>query len=342
MPDFAGGGEKIMYELARHLLKKSLEVKVIATGNPKIKEYERIKTLRLPLHRYFMNFAFLSILKQAKDCDLILASSYNAFLPSWLTGKLLKKPVICYAMGLYGQRWLKMRGLLFGTFSRIIEKFMLKRSYARIVFLSHYSEGWAKEIGIHKNTAVVNPGVELAEYRPAEKKDFVLFVGRFARQKGVDDILKVAQKLPGINFVMVGWGEEEERIKKIAPKNITFYNGFNNKKKILELYSQAPLCFFPSLGETFGLVIAEAMASGCAVVSTIPLDYQGFIVKPGDTNAMAEKIAYLMQNKEIALAMGKKNIELAKNYSWEKFTDRFIDLFKEVLEENNKKSGVKQ
>jgi len=286
-----------------------------------------------------MNFAFLSILKHAKNCDLIHASSYNAFFPSWLAGKILKKPVVCYVMGLYGKRWLKMRGPILGTLSRIVEKIQLKRNYDCIVFLSDYSRNWAKEISITgKRTRVVNPGVELKEYKIRKKENFVLFVGRFAKQKGVDDIIKTARKIPQIKFVMIGWGEEEKRLKKIAPNNITFYKGLNNKKTLLDLYSKADVCFFPSVGETFGLVVTEAMASGCAIVSTIPLNYEGFSVKPGQVNEMAEKIKYLMENKKITLAMGKKNMELAKDYSWEKFTDKFLGIYNEILTKNNKKS----
>ena len=333
MPSFGGGGERIVYEMAKNLLKRDIKVKVITTGNPKIKEYDGIRTIRLPINRYLMNFAFFSILKHARCCDLIQATSYNAFFPSWLAGKILGKPVICYAMGIYGKRWIKMRGLVKGTASRIIEKIQLKRSYDKIIFLSDYSKEWAREIGIYgKRTGVVNPGIELKEYKCRKKERFVLFSGRFAKQKGVDDIIKVARKLPNIKFVMIGWGEEEKRIKKIAPPNIEFYNGINNKKMLLDLYSKADVGFFPSIGETFGLVIVEAMASGCAIVSTIPLKYEGFIVKSGCINEMAEKIKYLMENKKITKAMRKKNIELAKKYTWKNFTDKLLEIYDEILE----------
>lgn len=332
MPDFCGGGEKIMYELAKNLAKKGVQVKVLTTGKPEIKEYEGIKTIRLPINRYLMNLAFFSILKEAKDCDLIHCSSYNAFFPAWLAGKISRKPVICYAMGLYGKRWLKMRGWLGGIISRIGEKIQLKRSYDRMVFLSDYSKELGKEIGIEgEKIRVVNPGVEAKEFKEAKKKEFVLFAGRFAKQKGVDSVIEAAKRLPKIKFVMIGWGEEEERLKRVAPANITFYNGKNNRKKLLELYSEALVCFFPSVGETFGLVITEAMASGCAIVSTIPLDYEGFRVEPGAGEEMAERIKYLIDNKEMALEMGRKNAEKAKNYSWEKSAEEFLEIYREVM-----------
>jgi len=332
MPDFAGGGEKIVYELAKGLQKKGVKVKILTTGNSKIKEYDGIKTIRMNINRYLMNLSFFSVIKHARNCDLISASSYNAFFPSWVAGKLLGKPVVSYAMGIYGKRWVKMRGFFMGNLSRIVEKIQLKRSYDRIVFLSDYSREMAKEIGISgKRTRVVNPGVELKEHEQGKKKGFVLFTGRFAKQKGVDDVIKVARKLLDIRFVMIGWGEEEKRLKRITSSNIDFYNGLNNRKKLLELYSKADVCFFPSVAESFGVVVIEAMASGCAIVSTIPLDYEGYKVKPGRINDMAEKIKYLMKNKKVAGEMGKKNAELAKKYTWEKFTEKFLDIYNEVL-----------
>lgn len=330
-PDFAGGGERIMLELAKNLLKKDVTIKVLTTGQPSQKYYENIRTVRLPINRYLLNFAFLRIIKEARGADVILASSYNAFLPSWLAGKILHKPVICYAMGLYGKRWLKMRGFWLGNFSRIVEKIMLNRSYNRTVFLSSYSREWGREIGIKKSTAVINPGVELKNYVPGKKEPFVLFVGRFAKQKGLDDFIAVARQLPEIKFVMIGWGEEEKWLRTVAPKNVTIYNGQKEPQKVFELYSKALVCFFPSVGETFGLVVTEAMAAGCAIISTIPLEFEGHRVEPKQTKLMTEKIEQLIEHPKIALELGRKNIILARHYSWDNCAEQFLQLFKEVL-----------
>ena len=138
MPDFAGGGEKLVYEMAKNLQSRGIKVKVLTTGNSKLKEYDGIPTVRLNRNRYLMNFALFSILKHAKGCDLIQTSNYNACFPSWLAGKILGKPVVCFAFGLYVKRWLKMRGWFWGTISRIVEKIQLNRSYAKNLFLSDY------------------------------------------------------------------------------------------------------------------------------------------------------------------------------------------------------------
>jgi len=333
MPDFAGGGEKLVYEMAKHLQKKGVEVKILTTGNPKVKEFEGIPTIRLRRNRFLMNFALFPIMKHAKDVDLIQTSNYNACFPSWLAGKLLKKPVFCFAFGLYGKRWLKMRGKIIGTLSKIVEKIQLNRSYTKNLFLSDYSRKWGEEIGIpKKRSEVISPGLNLKNYRASIKSPYVLFSGRFAKQKGVYDIIGTAKLLHNIQFVMMGWGEEEKKLRKKAPKNVKFSNlSLKDGKKFFDMYSKASVFFLPSYGETFGFVLVEAMASGCPIVSTIPLGYKGFTVKPGDTIEMAKSIAYLMKEKSKARHMGMENIKLSKKYTWENFTDKLLALYKKHI-----------
>ena len=52
MPDVSGGGEQIVYEYVKRLVARGHEVTVLTTGDPKIKEYEGIRTVRLPIPRY--------------------------------------------------------------------------------------------------------------------------------------------------------------------------------------------------------------------------------------------------------------------------------------------------
>lgn len=336
MPDFAGGGEKLVYEMAKNLQRRGVKVKILTTGNHNIKEFEGIPTIRLKRNRFLMNFAFFSIWKHAKTIDLIQTSNYNACFPSWLVGKLMGKPVVCFVFGLYGKRWLKMRGWLKGTVSRIIEKIQVNRSYEKILFLSNYSKEWGTEIGIpEKRSAVISPGVELEKYKSGRKEPFVLFSGRYAKQKGVYDLIKVARLLPNIKFVMMGWGEEESQLKKMAPKNVEFSNlSMNSGKPFFEMYSKANIFFLPSYGETFGFVLVEAMASGCPIVSTIPLGYEGFVVKPGNVKQMAKAINYLIKNPVKAKELGKKNIDLAQKFTWDKFTDKLLGVYGTILKTN--------
>ncbi len=330
MPDFAGGGEKIVFEYAKRLKERGYDITVLTTGNPKIKDYEGIKTVRLPIPRYLFNFAFLWIAKYAKDFDIIQTNNYNACLPSFLAAKLTGKPVVCMVHGVYGNLWTKMRGKLFGAVSKFAEKIQLNRDYDKLVFYSDFALKQAIEIGIPKEKTTVNYlGINHKNYYPGKKEKYVLFVGRLAKQKGLEILLDAAKELPDIKFKIVGKGELE-RLKKTAANNVEFL-GFRTGKELYELYAHASIFCLPSLAETFGLVILEAMASGCAIVSTVDLPYKGFKVEYGDKEGLKKAIKYLIDNPKLAEKMGKENIKTAKKFTWNKFVDNLEKIYKELL-----------
>ena len=190
MPDQVGGGEVLVYELAKGLIKKGHEVKVFTTGKPEIKQYENIPTVRININRYLFNFSFLKIKKLAKDYDIIQSFSYNAAFPSYLASKLGKKPVICTILGVYGKTWKKLRKLSF--FWRMMEKVQLNRKFNATVFLSPLSREIGHEIGMKMAPNFIIPsGVNLSNTHPNLKKEkFVLFVGRLSKQKGLDFIFE--------------------------------------------------------------------------------------------------------------------------------------------------------
>jgi glycosyltransferase involved in cell wall biosynthesis len=324
-------GERVVYEIAKRLKEKNFEIKVLTTGNPDIKEFENISTIRLPIHRYFMNLAVPWIYKHAKDVDLIQTNNYNACFPSFLAGKLLNKPVVCLVHGMYGNRWFKIRGKFLGTLSMFVENFQIKHNYDKIIFLSDFARDVGLNLGIsEKLTRVIKPGIEYEKYKMGQKEPFVLFVGRLSMQKGLDYLIETAKELPKIKFVIVGSGEQEKRLKSIAPNNVEFL-GFVSEEKLIDLYSRALIFCLPSIGETFGFVQLEAMASGCAIVSTTPLDYCGKKVDIGNSEQIKKAIDYLINNPSVSIKMGKINREKAKEYNWDNFIENLIEIYEDVL-----------
>jgi len=335
MPDFAGGGEKVVYETAKRLIEKGIDVKVLTTGNPEIKSFKGIPTKRLPVNRYLMNLAAPWVMREAADCDLIQTFNYNACLPSWLAGKIIGKPVVCYATGTYADNWYKIRGPIGGFISKWVEKLQLNHSFDKIIFPSEFTRRVAIGIGIPKRiTTVANPGIEHEKFKPKKKEWYVLFMGRFARQKGIYDLIWAAKMLPEIKFKFVGWGEEEKSIRKLATSNVEFYNyTFRSGRRFFDMYSHAAIYCQPSVIESFGLTIVEAMASGCAIVATTDLGYKGIVIKPNNPKGVVAAIRKLLNNKKETLKMGRKNIKLAKKYTWENYIKKFINVYDEVLSE---------
>lgn len=353
LPEFSGGGEIIMYELAKGLKEKGFEVEVITSGDPKIKEYRGIKTFRVwfpgkMLRRYLFNFlAFPFVLKKGKDCDLIHTTTYNSVFPSYLAAKILGKPIVCTMLGLYGKKWKEIRpefferlGIFahFSTFlSFMFEKVIAKLDYDKIILLSRFSKKILKEMrGSVKNAEIVMPGVYHQGFKKRRKKKYVLFVGRLEKQKGFDILIKVAKKLSDINFLVVGSTNKlNSKIRKILPKNVKLL-GTKFGKSLRKLYEEALIFFLPSRAETLGLVILEAMAAGCAIVSTVPLNYKGFKIKENESvESIAKKIEFLIKNEKVAREWGEENRKIGKKYSWKNFVEKIVKIYEEILKDHN-------
>lgn len=335
-PDSAGGGEVVVYDLARGLKERGVKVKVLTTGDPNVKSYKGIKTMRIPINRYGMNFMVHRIYQEAKDVDLIQTNNYNAALPSLIAGRLLKKPVVCLVHGAYGDEWIEMRGTVLGSISQAIEALQIGHEYDKAIFLSEHGRKNAIKIGVPARvTEVIKPGVDFKKFKMKKKEPFVLFVGRISKQKGIDYLMDAARELPDVRFVVVGRDEEGGRVQEEAPENVEF-KGFISQKELIDIYSRAMVFVLPSIGETFGIVQLEAMASGCAIVSTIPLDYKGITVKPRNVTQLKHAIRKLMSQPARTIQMGKQNREIAKTYDWEKFFKRLIEMYQELISKYEK------
>lgn len=334
LPASHGGGEVIVYEITKRLKESGIDIKVLTTGNSSIKEFKGIRTIRIPINRYLMNFTAPLIYNHAKDVDLIQTNNYNACYSSWLAGKWLNKPVICLVHEVYNEKWFEMRGPIGGTLSRIVERLQVRHNYDRFLFFSEHMRRSAVRIGIPFNkTVVIKPGLEFKKFKMKKKEPYVLFVGGLIKRKGLDYLIQAAKKLDDVKFLIVGKGKERERLEMMAPKNVEFL-GYVSGERLIDLYSKALIFCLPSIGEGFGLVLLEAMASGCVIVSTVPLDYEGVRIDVRDVNSLKTAIRQLVDNPNKTKKIGRKNRMKARKYNWNEFIKRLIDLYEEILNKN--------
>jgi glycosyltransferase involved in cell wall biosynthesis len=331
-PDFAGGGEYVVLETARSLIRRGVDVQVLTTGIPSIGCYEGIPTKRLPIHRYRMNFAADKIAEAASARDLILTFNYHACLASLAAGRKTQKPVVCTIMGLYQKAWKEMKGFVLGGLWMLLERYQVTRAFDRLLFPSKESLELAVRLGASRARSVVNfPGIEWPpDDLKVEREDIVLFSGKFDVRKGILDIFEVARRLPRVRFRMVAWGNQESNFRKIAPSNVEFA-AFERGRSLQEAFARARIFFLPSHAETFGLALVEAMAAGCAVVSTLPLEFRGVRTEIGDCDAMTEAVSSLWEDRELCRRWGGENRELARQYTWERNTDVVLGVCREVL-----------
>ena len=160
--------------------------------------------------------------------------------------------------------------------------------------------------------------------------DFViLFVARITENKRPMDLVKAIEtiKEKNITILFVGDGIEREIVEKYCKVNNVKakFVGFKNQTEISKYYSIGNLFVLISGYDNSPKAMNEAMNFEIPVICTkragtaydlVKESENGFLVETGDIAAIAEKIAYLNQNRCLAREMGKKSWEIVKSWNF--------------------------
>lgn len=153
-----------------------------------------------------------------------------------------------------------------------------------------------------KRLRVVSRGVDTQLFNPARRSEALraswgaspdtvvaVCVGRIAPEKNLATVLAAAQAMRGIDsrlrLVLVGDGPDKARLMKEHPDVV--FSGLRRGEDLAAHYASADVFLFPSVTETFGNVVTEAMASGLAVVA---YDHAaaGQLIRPGVNGLLAQ------------------------------------------------------
>ncbi len=332
-PDFAGGGEYIVTEAARHLQEIGHRVTVVTTGDPSIESYQGMRTVRLPGSRYRMNFAWRKVAELARDVDVIHPFTYHALYPALRAGKALGKPVVGGVLALFGDVWLEMRGPVAGRLWRRMERQMLAWPFDVKLHLSDFSQELARRLGVDRpGDRVIVPGITHGQYYGLDERPYVMFTGKLDVRKGIGLVLEVARRLPDVPFRVVGWGERYDEIAASAPANVCVEPRGEKRSHYLDALAGARVFLFPTKVETFGLVLPEAMAAGCAIVSTSPLPFVGTRIEPDDVEAATTAVRRLWDDPAECRRQGAENQRLARHYDWRRYAAELEQVYWQVID----------
>ncbi len=174
----------------------------------------------------------------------------------------------------------------------------------------------------------------------------ILFVGRLEPRKGAKFLFQampmILKRVPDARLVVVGSGMTRwyKRFVDSSVKDRVIFEGFVNPDILPRYYTSADVFCSPATGgESFGIVLLEAMASGVPIVASDIPGYrcvmeegrEGYFARPEDPESIAEAIVRVLSDPN-AREMGKRGIEKSRNlYSWERVVGMIEDFYREVM-----------
>ncbi len=200
---------------------------------------------------------------------------------------------------------------------------------------------------------IIPNGVELDRFDPqrveplAEFRDGrpnVLFVGRPEKRKGVGYLLRAYKHIkhcfPDARFIIVGAGDWQDSpytayIQRHELRDMVVV-GEVSEEALPRYYRSADVFCAPAVqGESFGIVLLEAMAAGLPVVAS---DIEGYrqvladapkelLVPPRNETALADAICALLQDRDAAQTVGEWGRQAVQQYSWPRVAEQVLDFY---------------
>ncbi|KYH26348.1 D-inositol-3-phosphate glycosyltransferase [Halalkalicoccus paucihalophilus] len=182
-------------------------------------------------------------------------------------------------------------------------------------------------------------GIDMDFFQPTAKERFsdrtvIGYSGRLSMEKNVEEILRLAERLPEYEFRIVGEGPFRDRLEREAPENVAI-RGFLPRERLPTFYSSIDTFVTASTADTLGLSTLEANACGTpvAAVDAPPFDRtigpeNGERFEPGDMASMIEAV-------ETCLDSEKRTRSAVERYSIHHTIDLLETLYREITPAND-------
>ncbi len=192
----------------------------------------------------------------------------------------------------------------------------------------------------------VHAGVDLEQFGPEADPAFkcdrasVLFVGRLDEGKGLFDLLKAQSQLgDATRLYLVGSGTLEDDLRESADTlgiadDVEFVGAVPHDE-IHRYYAAADIFCLPSYHEGFPIVNMEALASGCALVSTqidsieeqVTDGETGLLVAPGDVDALANALRRVATDRDMRQRLVENGLERAEAFGWAEQAEKMSEYY---------------
>ena len=303
----------------------------------------------------------LGIFLHLIDCDIIHSHSYRNFQTDMgcLASLVNRKPFVLSTHGtLLGYKYILKNKLAHLPY-KIYDIATFKNAVCRadVVIVSSRNEyREALEFGIDKRKIQVIPaGIDIADYESHQDKSNevlkLLFVGRIARDRHLEPIIKALQYLDEVNLTIVGaegkrsslsrkgyLSELKALVDELGVREHVYFAGAKYGKELRSCYQNADIFLYTSLYENFGQPLLEAAAAGLPIIST-PVGIASEIVIDGETgflvNADPKMISERLRELSDVHTRREFGIKIKKvvkeEFSWSNIVDQYLQLYQHLL-----------
>ncbi len=377
-PPAPGGVEFQLLQILKELLKRGHNVEVYTSDlyseipwkklDGEYSNFEGIAVKRFKAYsmKGDLQYAIMPSMVRAVlkgNWDIIHAHSYG-FFPSHVgafggrrkRGKFIFTPHFHPGETSWGG---ERRKIFRGLYDRYVAGSVLKAA-ERIICVSEGEKNIAINSGFDPDKiAIVPDSVDLSRFdgikegsfkkKHGIEGDFILFVGRLAKNKGLEYLIEAApsilQSFPKTKFVIIGEDEGMHeklvsRVNKLGVEEKVMFLGRMDDKEVSEAFMDCSVFVLPSEFEAFGIVLIEAMAAGKPCVATkvggVPYVVKdgetGILVDYADGRKLADAICIFLGDKGKRKSFGEAGrIWAEENFAIENVVDRLEKVYGEIV-----------
>ncbi|MHB1764894.1 MAG: glycosyltransferase family 4 protein [Gammaproteobacteria bacterium] len=346
---YFAGGIQVIFRLANHLASKGYDVAIYSMKvNNKGFIRETLPRLTMSNNLIFSLFEKLrgsdynySILK---DVDILFDDNFltkNIFACSWQVAHFVTDYTAIWDSFLDGAERPKLNAyIIIQNFEdnvlfsgKLAERAKVAYSYRRlfgdnlkkIVISEALAEYYAKDNPLVFQDAIDNIFTYKVNYK--DRGNVILFPLRKEESKGSKYMIDAYSLLSKSSYKFIAYGNMN---KSLVPDGIEYHFKPTNKE-LVELYNQAAIFVSSSLIEGFALPVCEAMASGCAVITTDSIGIRDFcvdeenclIVPIKNSKAIVDKINFLMDNEGFRYNLSIQGRITASKYNYNNMFSSF-------------------
>lgn len=351
----AGGAEKVFCLLLNNMVQKGHQVSLLTFDTPDDKPFyplaEKIIWDRINNNSFqgLLKFVpsqfikrFVSLRKKIKSLKpsvvIVFGDFMNVFVS--LVGLTLKFPLILSdrnnpKLKKLPPRWEKLKKI---AYFRCQSMVVMTEEHKKIFNLNIQKKITVIPNPVIKPTKSIEKSIEI-------ERPYILSVAKLKKQKGLDILIKafskIEKKFPLLQLLILGEGEERERLQKLIDgyqlsKRIHL---LGVKKDLYSYYRESKIFVLSSRYEGFPNALGEAMSHGVPVIASdcefgpralVKPGVNGELVEVGNVHVLAEKMTRILENQSYSNTLSEKATEVISNFSPDKVFNQWSSLISKV------------